>query len=228
MTNYTIKTALKSWLRTDELPLDYWRATTGLLDTSTEKTVYRRMLFFSFFSALKKSVWFMCWIIRLPYQLLSFLMELETLHYSQLRKASKGRGCLIDRQTWLINGQNIKLGNFVKVSAFSSLMAGKVASITIGSNTIISTCVVIVAFNHGFALKNIPIRYQKWIDTPKGTITIGENVWIGANVTILPGTQIGDSSIIGAGSIVKGIVPADSIYVNKNDYQIKDKTPPKC
>ena len=39
-------------------------------------------------------------------------------------------------------------------------------------------------------------------------ITIGENVWLGANVTVLDGVTIGDNSVIGAGSIVsKSIAP---------------------
>ena len=33
-------------------------------------------------------------------------------------------------------------------------------------------------------------------------ITIGNNVWIGANVSILPGVTIGDDTVIGAGSVV--------------------------
>ncbi|MDP8079225.1 acyltransferase [Phocoenobacter skyensis] len=43
-------------------------------------------------------------------------------------------------------------------------------------------------------------------------IVIGNNVWIGANCIILKGTKIGDGSIITAGSVVKGNIPAKSIY----------------
>lgn len=42
-------------------------------------------------------------------------------------------------------------------------------------------------------------------------ITIERNVWIGSNVTILPGTCIGKNSIVGAGSVVQGIFPSDVI-----------------
>ena len=44
-------------------------------------------------------------------------------------------------------------------------------------------------------------------------ITIGENVWLGANVTVLPGVTIGDRAVIGAGSVVTRDIPADSIAV---------------
>ena len=43
-------------------------------------------------------------------------------------------------------------------------------------------------------------------------ITIGEDCWLGANVTVLPGVTIGDRCIIGAGSVVTHDIPSDSIY----------------
>ena len=42
-------------------------------------------------------------------------------------------------------------------------------------------------------------------------VTIGEGVWIGANVTILPGVDIGEASIIAAGSVVTKNIPSFSI-----------------
>ena len=44
-------------------------------------------------------------------------------------------------------------------------------------------------------------------------IIIGNNCFIGARVTLLPGTQVGDNVIIGAGAVVKGTIPANSIVV---------------
>ncbi|WP_270526804.1 sugar O-acetyltransferase [Longibaculum muris] len=43
------------------------------------------------------------------------------------------------------------------------------------------------------------------------TVTIGNNVWIGANAVILPGVSIGDNSVIGAGSIVTHDIPASHL-----------------
>ena len=42
-------------------------------------------------------------------------------------------------------------------------------------------------------------------------VTIGENVWIGSNATILPGVTIGDNSVVAAGAVVNRNVPEDSI-----------------
>ena len=42
-------------------------------------------------------------------------------------------------------------------------------------------------------------------------ITIGDNVWLGANVVVLPDVTIGENSVIGAGSIVTKDIPANCI-----------------
>lgn len=44
-------------------------------------------------------------------------------------------------------------------------------------------------------------------------IKIGNNVWIGANVSVLPGVTIGNNTIIGAGSVVNKDIPSDVIAV---------------
>ncbi|WP_407893414.1 sugar O-acetyltransferase [Lacticaseibacillus sp. N501-2] len=42
-------------------------------------------------------------------------------------------------------------------------------------------------------------------------VSIGKNVWIGANVSILPGVTIGDNTVIGAGSVVTNDIPANVV-----------------
>lgn len=42
-------------------------------------------------------------------------------------------------------------------------------------------------------------------------VTLGRNVWVGANVSILPGVTIGDNCVIGAGSVATHSVPANSV-----------------
>ena len=44
-------------------------------------------------------------------------------------------------------------------------------------------------------------------------ITVGNNVWIGAQVCVLPGVTIGDNCVIGAGSVVTRDIPANSVAV---------------
>ena len=48
-------------------------------------------------------------------------------------------------------------------------------------------------------------------------VVIGENVWIGAGTIILRGTEIGNNSVIGAGCVIKGVYPANSLVIQKRD-----------
>lgn len=52
-------------------------------------------------------------------------------------------------------------------------------------------------------------------------VTIGNSVWIGGNVTILPGVTIGDNCTIGAGSVVPHDIPANSVAVGNPCKVIK-------
>jgi len=44
-------------------------------------------------------------------------------------------------------------------------------------------------------------------------VTIGEDVWLGAKVTVLRGAQIGDRTIVGANGVVRGALPSDAVAV---------------
>lgn len=89
-----------------------------------------------------------------------------------------------------------------------------VNQITIGKNTKIAPNVCINDHDH---------NYKK--DTNdhliRGEVTIGENVWIGSNVVILRNTNIGDNVVIAAGSVVKGVVPPNTLYLNKRETELK-------
>ena len=52
-------------------------------------------------------------------------------------------------------------------------------------------------------------------------VSIGNNVWLGGNVTILPGVTIGDNCTIGAGSVVTRDIPSDSVAAGNPARVIK-------
>jgi acetyltransferase-like isoleucine patch superfamily enzyme len=84
--------------------------------------------------------------------------------------------------------------------------------ITIGDNLLTGNNVLISDNSHGdTSLKDISIPP---IDRPlkcKGKVTIGNNVWIGANACLLSGITIGDGVIIGANSVVTHDIPSLSV-----------------
>jgi GT2 family glycosyltransferase/acetyltransferase-like isoleucine patch superfamily enzyme len=84
--------------------------------------------------------------------------------------------------------------------------AGKV---TIGRDCIIAGRVTIMDHEHGYDATR-PLHGQ---GLRVGEVEVGDSCFIGENVTILPGAHIGDHSVIGAGAVVKGFIPAYSVAV---------------
>lgn len=206
--------------RFSEIRKDKWQASVGKLSKQEKAWLMQRELVYFLYRVIKSTVLLPVSTVRFVVSLVHLLNEFERLHFSPLRKIHRGMDCVIDRQTWIVNGHNITMGGFVKVSAFSSVMAGNVSTIKIGTNTIIGPGVVIVSFNHGIKMNGVPIRYQEWKDLAEDSIVIGDDVWIGANVVILPGTTIGSGSIIGAGAVIKGAISPETITYYK-DGQLK-------
>lgn len=54
-----------------------------------------------------------------------------------------------------------------------------------------------------------------------GSVLIEEGTWVGANVVILRDTHIGRNCIIAAGSVVKGYVPDNTLYIQKRSSECK-------
>ncbi|MCH8011224.1 MAG: acyltransferase [Candidatus Marinimicrobia bacterium] len=84
--------------------------------------------------------------------------------------------------------------------------------VTIGRNVIFGANCYIIASNHNFRSRELPIMLQG--DVRKG-ITIGDNVWLGGNVIVLDGVTIGNNCVIGAGTIVRKDIKPDTILYDK-------------
>lgn len=88
-----------------------------------------------------------------------------------------------------------------------------VNSVTIGKNCAISWGVTIIDDDHHRVLSD-----QKNTAGEK-QVVIKDHVWVGCNVTILKGTQIGMNSIVAAGSVVKGSFP-DNCLIGGNPAKV--------
>lgn len=80
-------------------------------------------------------------------------------------------------------------------------------------------CIAKSSANNGTTINDI--SYVRDVLTKQGPITIGNNAWIGANVTILPGVKIGHHCIIGAGSVVTADTEPLSIYAGVPAIKIR-------
>ncbi|MCR5180393.1 MAG: sugar O-acetyltransferase [Bacteroidaceae bacterium] len=103
-------------------------------------------------------------------------------------------------------GKNIRVG--CRLLANFNLTILDEAPVTIGDDCFIGPNVGLYTACHSTdpVVRN---SRQEWAKP----IRIGNNVWIGGNVTILPGVSIGDNTTIGAGSVVTKSIPAGCIAV---------------
>ncbi len=102
----------------------------------------------------------------------------------------------------------IMIGDSVYIGPYSFIHA--VGTITIGKNCLFGPRITIIAGNHNYHDKTIPIRFQGGIAK---NICIEEDVWLSANVTVLGGVTIGKGAVVGAGSVVTKDIPSFSIAV---------------
>lgn len=125
---------------------------------------------------------------------------------------------IIGKNTRISGGDKGKvyIGENVLIDDCTFIMAHE--KIKIGKNTKIAAFCFITDFNHKYQDKNLSVVDQGYETKP---VLIGENVWIGTHVIILPGVTIGDRAVIGAGSVVTKDVPANSVAVGNPARVIK-------
>ena len=139
----------------------------------------------------------------------TFLFYLLNRIYG-LIKIQKGKNVKIRPHVLLRDPERIYIGDNSTLGAYNVLWAGKnKAVIKIGKNVMTGPYVKIFAFNHGTEYSNIPMIEQ---DVVEKDVIIGDDVWIGAGVIILPGCKIGNGVVIAAGAVVTKDIP-DNVIV---------------
>ena len=111
-------------------------------------------------------------------------------------------------------GVNIRVGD--RFFANFNFTVLDEAYVTIGDDVFIGPNVSLYTACHSTDPVERNTR-REWAES----ITIGNNVWIGGSVTVLPGVTIGDNCTIGAGSVVTKDIPANSIAVGNPCRVIK-------
>lgn len=109
----------------------------------------------------------------------------------------------------------LKIGKNVSLNCNNMIVCRE--EIIIGDDVQLSPNVLIYDHDHDYSVVG-GVKTGEYKTSP---IKIGNNVWIGANAVILKGTTIGDNCVIGAGSILKGTYPQNSVIVQKRTTTTK-------
>lgn len=99
---------------------------------------------------------------------------------------------------------DVIIGDNTRIGLHSTV----IGPVKIGSNVNLAQGIVVTALNHNFidCAKRID---EQGVSTAK--VTIGNDVWIGANATVLPGVTIGNHCVVAAGAVVTKDVPSYSL-----------------
>lgn len=117
-----------------------------------------------------------------------------------------GREFLIEQPFYCDYGYNIEIGENFYANVNCVILDG--AKVKFGHNVFVAPNCGFYTAGHPFNVeqRNSGLEYAR-------PITIGNNVWIGAQVCVLPGVTIGDNCVVGAGSVVNRDIPAGSLAV---------------
>lgn len=157
---------------------------------------------------MKKAIRFICYIFYycfarhlpgsgLPYSFGSKLIR-GILVKGMTEKC--GKNINIEHGAFLASGKDIEMGD----NSGIGLNCRVTGPLFIGNDVMMAPGVMIFTQNHETSDISTPMRLQT---APKKKVIIGNDVWIGANVLILPGVIVGNNCIIAAGAVVTRDVP---------------------
>ena len=131
-----------------------------------------------------------------------------------------GREVNVESGAWFHSGRRISIGNRSGIGERAVLHG----TVIIGDDVMMGPEVVVYSRNHEFARTDIPMNQQGFQE--ERPVRIGDDVWIGGRVILLPGVcSIGTGAIIGVGAVVTKDLPAYAIAVGNPARVIRYRRP---
>ena len=118
---------------------------------------------------------------------------------------------------------SITVGKDVGLNAQTIIQSTTGNAVTIGDNCVIGQrCLVIGGGNYDISNRNDLIRTSPIVDD--GGVTVENNVWLGANVSVLGGVTVGQGSVAGTGAVVSRSVPSFSVCLGVPAKVVRERT----
>ncbi len=117
-------------------------------------------------------------------------------------------------------GEGLSVGAGTAIGAFGWI--GASGRVTLGRDVLLGPRVVILPENHRFDDPERPIRTQ---GVERSGVTIEDDCWIGANVTLLAGVRVGKGSVVAAGAVVTRDIPPGSVAAGVPARVIRARQP---
>ncbi|MFT4597788.1 MAG: acetyltransferase-like isoleucine patch superfamily enzyme [Bacteroidia bacterium] len=125
----------------------------------------------------------------------------------------------VDFRSKIVDWPNLKKGICCDPGDNPGIYINASGGIVLGNNVNIGQNTILTSTNH--------YKYDHRKKSHTKGISIGDNVWIGANVSIVAGTTIGDNVTIGAGCFIKGNIPSDTtVLLSDKSLEVIPKTKP--
>lgn len=119
-----------------------------------------------------------------------------------------GRDLRLGRNVTFYNPSMIEIGSNVYIAYGCWFMAGE--TIRIGNEVLFGPYCVVVSSDH--TRVGSSFRYG---ETRRAPIEVGKGSWVAAHVTITSGSKVGESSLVGAGSVVRGEYPPGALIAGQ-------------
>lgn len=162
------------------------------------------------------------WYVRMLAPLYQHRGKCSKIHRSvrmdtpPYRKFSLGDYSVVESYSCINNAVgDVIIGDHTRVGLHNTV----IGPVTIGSHVNLAQGITVTALNHNFAEKDLRIDEQGVSTSP---VTIGNDIWIGANAVILPGVTIGDHSVVAAGAVVTKDVPPHTLVAGVPAKIIKE------
>lgn len=126
--------------------------------------------------------------------------------YNRMKLVHYGSGCSFPGPIHITSPRSVFLGNDVFINPGVSLISDNAYPIVIKDRALLSA---------GCCISSIGLRVKRGRITREhegAKVVIGENVWVGARAVVLPGTMIGENTIVAAGAVVRGRLLPNAVY----------------